>query len=529
MKPTLTFGSMDDFFTNKFEVAAFAQKAEACETGVETYQSQIASCKDQQKAFETATCHWHSMAVQANVTCKSLQLCRDEEGSTLSDACSKAEERVKRWSAEAVAIDHIECLLDELGTGSIKAAAVQACTQQNNTTKSVNLTCPNVTFPIDEHRCKSLVKPADIETVPGAAPWVDVQYRGKPWFSDATNEPGAGDEISSLVVCELPDLGNTPSTTPAPETLKLWTTSWHHATYNDLDGGNPQVLNVASEMWSLYGVGNIGIPTLAAGSDAVYMFVLTNSYEKGYLTKKKFDGSAIEILLDGTKKPEDPAYEIKDIFVGKSKLLWHTASRRRSANHKPVLFWRANFDGSDAEPLMYEEEWEQLRHSTDEGQIGDNTQEVDLSADGESLYLARQSHSKNEVYLYRKPLDGTGLRFVKVISPQKINGRHARVVLDKSDIYVGYNTYRDQEHGFARCSYAAEDAWPCPTVFEGRSPGNGKFSIATDYHSGKIYWLLSGLSRMSDMDGSNLKGVSLRGSNGCCSDFSIGGGPSLPL
>lgn len=527
VKPVLTFGSMDDFFTNKFDVAAFTQKAEACETGVETYQNQIASCKEQQKAFEMATCHWHSMAVQADITCKNLQVCRDEEGSALSDACAKAEERVERWSAETVAIDHIECLLGELGTGRIKAAAVRACAQESNTTNSVNLTCPNVTFPIDEQQCKSLAKPADIETVPGAAPWVGAQYRGKPWFSNATNNPGAGDEISSLVACELPDLGNTPSTTPAPDTLKFWTTSWHYATYNDLDGGNPQTLSVRDELWSLHGLHNPNIATLAAGSDAVYLGIYENGYSAGCISRKKFDGSPVEILVDGTK-PEDPAYEIRDILVGESKLYWHTDSRRRAANHKPTLLWRANFDGSDVEPLMYEEEWEELRHSTDERRTHGH-EGAYLSADGESLYFARMSHSKNEVYLYRKPVDGAGLSFVKALSPKVINGQDAKIVLDKSDIYVGYLiNWGKGEWGFARCSYAAEDAWPCPEVFAGRSHGDGSFSVATDYYNNKLFWKFGTSYRISDMDGTNIEAVTLKGSRSCCGVFSIGGGPSLP-
>eukprot|EP00931_Biecheleriopsis_adriatica_P005442 TRINITY_DN106965_c0_g1_i1.p1 TRINITY_DN106965_c0_g1~~TRINITY_DN106965_c0_g1_i1.p1 ORF type:complete len:725 (-),score=105.99 TRINITY_DN106965_c0_g1_i1:228-2159(-) len=515
-KPALSFANLDDFFTNNFDAAIFMQKATACETGVKTYQTQTASCKDSQETFEMATCHWHLMAIQADFACASLQLCRDREGSALSDACTKANATVERMNAEAVALDQIECLLGELDAGNIKAAAVQACTVVGNAS-SVNLTCPDVLASSHEQQCKSLVKPADLEAVPGTAQWIETQYRGKSWFSDATNNPGTGEEISSVVACELPRVGSTPATTPAPENLKLWTANWRDVRYYDLNGSNPLQYSVTDELWEVYQKNGCGYPALSAGLGAVYISVWCPG--RHYIAKKPFDGSSLEILVEDTG-------EVHDVLFGESKLYWHTDSRRLSADDKPAVLWRANLDGSEVEPLVYDDEFELVRQSTDEYRTNRHGG-VTLSEDGKSLYFARQSHSKNAVYLYRKPLDGAGLSFVKQISPKVINGQDVEVILDKSDIYIGYRINWDRkEAGFARCSYAAPDAWPCPAVFEGGVGGDaGHFVAITDHRNNKLIWRLGAARMISDLDGTNADTfASLEGLQ-----FSIGPGPSAPL
>merc|ERR1712079_320791 len=120
------------------------------------------------------------MAVLANNTCTNVLSCQGKEGKALSVACAKANKTAERWRAEAMTLDHMECLLRELATGHVKAVAVKACGGQASNASTVNITCPPVAASDQKLKCERLVMPADVEVVPGAAKWVKTQYHEKP-------------------------------------------------------------------------------------------------------------------------------------------------------------------------------------------------------------------------------------------------------------------------------------------------------------------------------------------------------------
>merc|ERR1719245_1289231 len=104
------------------------------------------------------------------------------------------------------------------------------------------------------------------------------------------------------------------------------------------------------------------------------------------------------------------------------------------------------------------------------------------------LYFTKPTGSKTWG-LFRKPLDGSKLTFVKEVFTRQSGA--FQLYLDKSGVFVVHETWNAGSNPttkhFHFCSFTEKDVWPCPFLFKQLSQSRPGGIIMDTIHD-KVLW-----------------------------------------